>query len=610
MHPAHMFYRMRSLCLLLLAIGALAPVSARPASALDIVRYDSFTASDVTAGGTLNLVESASLRDSAIELVPRLGFQRGAVWHTNGLRIDRNFDVTFQFLIKEVDEEVDTPPGGSDGLAFVMQAVNNTAIGGNKGGIGYDGIPRSVAIEFDTYPNNTAYCGGFLDCIYNDPDRNHISVQTRGQLPNSADHSFSRGSTTDIPRLIDETVHTARILYDEGDIVVFLDDLRLPVLRVTIDLASEIGATSAWFGFTGATGGSFASVNVLNWRVETPALAARLTSPVDNARTGAGSVTLAVQARSNIAASVAQVQFLAQYNGAWQPIGSDTSAPFELTWQIPAALRSQQIPIAATIIDSDGTSYPFLTTANRLNYIESLTASDVRENWLPNRVYLNQRDLQNDGDDRCAAAAIPMLLAMQGAIDSSDLVAQINLGNALYPQLRNRQNLVSTRQIARIFNNDYALVARGSEPTPAAAWELIRSAIDAREPVLLQIAAGTMAQSNHCLVVVGYREQGSVREVIVYDPQGRWLGTCCNNNYASNTTTYRSQVGVWRHYDFAAIYTPGSSLITTRQRERAPLAAVPIANPDPISVVPGLTRTYAGAPIVTEYETLLPSIVR
>jgi hypothetical protein len=61
---------------------------------------------------------------------------------------------------------------GSDGLAFIMQNSSDgaTAIGIGGGGLGYQGISPSVAIEFDTFANPM------------DPDGNHVALLSGGNV--------------------------------------------------------------------------------------------------------------------------------------------------------------------------------------------------------------------------------------------------------------------------------------------------------------------------------------------------------------------------------------------------------------------------------------------
>jgi len=127
------------------------------------------------------------------------------VWATLRQPVGDGFDTTFQFLL------TDLAFIGADGFAFVIQNADQSpsgsggpsALGFNAASLGYGGIPNSLAIEFDTWPN--------FDL--GDPNDNHISIHTAGAFGNTPDEAFSLGSTTPIPYMKDGNVHTARIAY-------------------------------------------------------------------------------------------------------------------------------------------------------------------------------------------------------------------------------------------------------------------------------------------------------------------------------------------------------------------------------------------------------------
>ncbi len=79
-------------------------------------------------------------------------------------------------------------------LAFVIQNDRVDTIGKGGLGLGYDGIKKSIAVEFDTYfyPEST------------DPYENHISIHARGwRDPNSSNHTYSLGHTSSVTSLPD-----------------------------------------------------------------------------------------------------------------------------------------------------------------------------------------------------------------------------------------------------------------------------------------------------------------------------------------------------------------------------------------------------------------------
>lgn len=223
-------------------IAALAACAAplTPLAAADL-SYPTFSS---TAG--LNLVGSAQRSGSALQLTANQGGQTGAAW------AQARQDVTAPFVTEFVIEL----DGSADGMAFVIQNSSVGALGGGGGDLGFAGVARSVAIEFDTYVNGES----------NDPSENHVSVQTRGVQGNSADHAFSFGSSSLIVDLNDGLQHTIRVESAQGFLRVFVDDV-IPVLQVEIDLPATLGltGTDAWVGFTAATGGLSQRHRVRSW---------------------------------------------------------------------------------------------------------------------------------------------------------------------------------------------------------------------------------------------------------------------------------------------------------------------------------------------------------
>lgn len=190
------------------------------------------------------------------------GGQAGSLWHNDKQEVTTGFVATFRFRI-EAGPTAQIP---GDGFAFVIQdsPQGTAALGTGGSGIGYEGIPRSFAVEFDTFCFD-----GELPCA-------HVSVQTAGVESNSNDDALSRGAATlsdfgiDI---LDGREHTCMIEYvppslDEsgpepvetaGVLRVQLDGLAVLTIDVgyasgleSMGLADENG--SAFVGFTAGTG--------------------------------------------------------------------------------------------------------------------------------------------------------------------------------------------------------------------------------------------------------------------------------------------------------------------------------------------------------------------
>jgi hypothetical protein len=215
-----------------------------------------------------NLVGNAVMHEARLGLTVNESLQTGAAWLPDKQQVQAGFEATFDWQINRIN-----PRRGADGFAFVIhnadgQPFPHILIGEGGHGLGYQGIPNSLAVEFDTVQNPPADFGaGTLG----DPNGNHISVQTRGTEPNNANTDFSLGYTTQgtpaIPLFADGRVHTTKVAYKPGTLTIFLDDLTKPVLTVPVDLGTKLRLDEgkAWVGFTGATGRRFQAHDILSF---------------------------------------------------------------------------------------------------------------------------------------------------------------------------------------------------------------------------------------------------------------------------------------------------------------------------------------------------------
>jgi hypothetical protein len=131
--------------------------------------------------------------------------------------------------------------GGADGLAFVIQPDLN-AKGKSGGGLGFEGIPSSVAIEFDSFFNEG----------HKDPKKHHIGINTNGVVESL--------HTAEVPFILNNgQIYHAWIDYDGKD-----DSLQVrlatsnnrpadPTLSYKVDLEKTL-RTEQYVGFTASTG--------------------------------------------------------------------------------------------------------------------------------------------------------------------------------------------------------------------------------------------------------------------------------------------------------------------------------------------------------------------
>ena len=198
----------------------------------------------------LNLLGDAVFADDVVLLNPASGGV-GAAWYGARRPVAAGFTADFTFRI--------TPPGGgADGLAFVIQNQGIDQLGVSGGGIGYQGLPNSLAVELDTFPN-------FEN---SDPGQNHVAVQSLGTAANHAGQSATLGVAT-LPSFKDGEAHAVRVLYEPGTLSVFVDDMATPALVVPVDLSSLLALDNgtAFAGFTAATGGFVEGHQIESWRL-------------------------------------------------------------------------------------------------------------------------------------------------------------------------------------------------------------------------------------------------------------------------------------------------------------------------------------------------------
>ena len=211
----------------------------------------------------IHLVGAAEVLSDRLRLTPSQPQTVGAAWFAPQQPLSAGFEAVFRFQITE-------PRGlgpGADGFAFVMQnqGLNALAGRGSAGGFAIGdgwhdpkapGIPRSVAVFFDTYQNDDAH----------DPSDNYVAICTNGPISQMRWPPSRLGVGRKLRiRLKDGRVHTARIRYKPPMMAVYFDDGE-PVVRVPVDLSPVMDAAgAAYVGFTASTGNGYENHDILDW---------------------------------------------------------------------------------------------------------------------------------------------------------------------------------------------------------------------------------------------------------------------------------------------------------------------------------------------------------
>ncbi|MEV6299018.1 L-type lectin-domain containing protein [Actinoplanes sp. NPDC051861] len=186
-----------------------------------------------------------------IELTTGSYKQTGSAWSTAKVDLTASFETTFKAYLHHGKP-------GADGIAFLAQGAGERALGGWGGGLGYRGIRKSVAVEFDTYQNTP------------DPDSNHLAVVLGGNP--------DRHTATAEPAIpLFGKPFQARLRYDAEahNLKVYVRSLSAGsdeelLLDQKVDLAAGAGTESGWIGFTASTGEVTARQDVYDWTVDAP----------------------------------------------------------------------------------------------------------------------------------------------------------------------------------------------------------------------------------------------------------------------------------------------------------------------------------------------------
>jgi hypothetical protein len=144
----------------------------------------------------------------------------------------------------------------ADGFAFVIQNAGPAALGVLGGGLGYLGIPQSLAIKFDLY--NNAGEG---------PDSTGLFTQGAAPTVPAVDLT---GTSINLHSGDPFAVH---ITYDGTNLTLTLTDsstLGTWSYSWPINIPSTVGGNTAYVGFTAGTGALTSTQNVLSWTLSTP----------------------------------------------------------------------------------------------------------------------------------------------------------------------------------------------------------------------------------------------------------------------------------------------------------------------------------------------------
>jgi hypothetical protein len=213
------------------------------------------------SGGSLNfgtgfqqlvLDGTAKINGTRVRLTDGGTGESGSVWYPTPVGI-QSFTQDFSFQL--------TNPIG-DGMAFVIQNLGSTALGPGGAGLGYGaqspsgalGIPTSIAVKFDLYNN-----------FGEGPDS--TGLYTNGNSPTIPAIDMTGSGVN----LHSGDIFQVHMTYDGTTLSMTITDTvthQVFSTSWTIDIPTMVAGTTAYIGFTGASGGATAVQDVLNWIFE------------------------------------------------------------------------------------------------------------------------------------------------------------------------------------------------------------------------------------------------------------------------------------------------------------------------------------------------------
>ena len=169
------------------------------------------------------------------QLTPDQPTQAGSIFSAAPVNLNQPLTISarFNFGCKDAN--------GADGIVFVF-ATSSGSLGGGGGGLGYDGISPSFAIEYDDYQNSN----------FGDPASDHVAIITNGSVDHNSGNTLV--GPIPMPNLEDCGDHCFLLNWNPATMTLTASLDGISITYVGSISAFLGGATNAYYGFTSATG--------------------------------------------------------------------------------------------------------------------------------------------------------------------------------------------------------------------------------------------------------------------------------------------------------------------------------------------------------------------
>ncbi|QNI34186.1 chitobiase/beta-hexosaminidase C-terminal domain-containing protein [Alloacidobacterium dinghuense] len=194
-----------------------------------------------TAGIALNGSAQINSALSALQLTNNATFLAGTAWATTPVNVSA---FTSDFIF-----QMQNPV--ADGFTFAIQSNGATAKGSSGGSLGYATISNSFALKFDIYNNQGE-------------GKDSIGVYTGGAQPMTPATDLTGSGIV----LTSGDVFHVHLVYNGTALQVSITDTNTSASYATtfpVNIPGALGTSQGYAGFTGGTGGSTVTTNILSW---------------------------------------------------------------------------------------------------------------------------------------------------------------------------------------------------------------------------------------------------------------------------------------------------------------------------------------------------------
>ena len=243
--------------LLLCSAVWLAAVGPALGQALVFSNFSTTTGLTLTSSST----KTTTADGSVLRLVSTASNDTGAAFSNAQFNVTNGFSTSFDFRLSNRTGSSDGTAVGADGFVFVIQNVGVSALGASGEGMGFLNIgTASFGVEFDTFQNANR----------GDPSSNHLGIDTGG----SVNSLVTANVTPDFDSDGTGTKWTGWIDYNAAnsslEVRVSNTGSRPATANLTYSISpatlqSTLGSTSAFIGFTAATGGATENQDIVAW---------------------------------------------------------------------------------------------------------------------------------------------------------------------------------------------------------------------------------------------------------------------------------------------------------------------------------------------------------